>query len=336
MKKKIWKVTKDTNVYGITITSSPAIEEIGIKMNKEEKLIYQKATSKHQIVSAVAIPDQLIYRDWIWYDEETDSVQRGLYLQYDAEVVEHLAHKFLEQGNQRNISIEHEDYSKTFGYVAETWIKSDKTKDKSVALGLDSKIPVGTWFALTQLTDIQTDEKIDEGELLPAYSLEALGVFDEIKQQLQEKINQHKENVENSNIYLQNEDNMLKEELIKLLEIEDNQEIKQLKDEIEQLKQTIEQSKIVAESTDVQVIEQKEEEAKADVVETNVEMETIKQELEQSKQSNSELQAQLEASANELKQVKDELEKLSKKPSTEEEKIEQSKPKITFKNFINL
>jgi hypothetical protein len=333
-KQKIWKVSKDSNVFGISLTSNPANEEIGVYQDKEEKLLLQATDKKkHKVYCVVQQPDKLIYRDWDWYNEETDSWERGLYLQYDADVIESLAGKFLYNYNQRNISVEHTEYDRTFGYVCESWIKQDKTKDKSVALGLNQKLAVGTWIVGIQITDIETWEKIEDGELLPAASLEAWGVFEDedVKQCVDEK----------TNIYKKTDDDMLKEELIKLLEVEDNQEIKQLKDEIERLNQVIEQSKVEAKSDDVQVVEQKEEEAKVDVVEENVELDAIKQELEESKRQASELQTQLEASVAELKQVKEDLEKISKKPSTEDvvevkETKEESKPNRVANLFKNI
>ena len=66
--------------------------------------------------------------------------------------------------------------------VVESWIKTDMFKDKSVALGLNETLPVGTWFCGMKVNNIETWERIKSGEL-KGFSVESIISLEEFSKQ---------------------------------------------------------------------------------------------------------------------------------------------------------
>lgn len=60
---------------------------------------------------------------------------------------------------QYNVTVQHEEYANEITIV-ESWLKSDLQYDKSVALGLNKDLPVGTWFVGMKCNNIDLWERI--------------------------------------------------------------------------------------------------------------------------------------------------------------------------------
>ena len=186
MKKKLktYKVGLDSEVFAISLVSSPAIEEDFLYFNEDEKKVQMFADEeKHLIYGAVLVPRRHIYR----YDQENDF---EYYLTFSAESIEKLSRDYMRNFRQSNTTLQHEEQAGDVTMV-ESWIKSDLALDKSVALGLNKDLPVGTWLAGFYVNDVDTWERIKKGEL-KGFSVESLISLEDFSKDIKE-INEEEE-----------------------------------------------------------------------------------------------------------------------------------------------
>lgn len=166
MAKKIkkYKVGCDSETYAISLVEAPAIEEDFIALAKqEEEQVFLKKDEKHMVYGAVLVPDKDIYRN---------DGEREYYISFTTESIERMSQDFMKEYRQHEVTLDHEDTANEV-CVVESWIKSDMYKDKSVALGLNQELPVGTWFAGMKVNNIETWERIKSGEL-KGFSVESM------------------------------------------------------------------------------------------------------------------------------------------------------------------
>lgn len=166
MAKKIkkYKVGCDSETYAISLVEAPAIEEDFVALAKqEEEQVFLKKDEKHMVYGAVLVPDKDIYRN---------DGEREYYISFTTESIERMSQDFMKEYRQHEVTLDHEDTANEV-CVVESWIKSDLYKDKSVALGLNQELPVGTWFAGMKVNNIETWERIKSGEL-KGFSVESM------------------------------------------------------------------------------------------------------------------------------------------------------------------
>lgn len=176
MKKKLkkYKVGMDSETYAISLVESPAIEEEMVALEKQEPIKIQLANEeKHMVYSAVLIPDKPIYRRNADGDE--------YYLEFTKESIEKMSQEFMKEYRQAEITVDHEDIAPEVT-VVESWLKSDLYKDKSVALGLNESLPIGTWFAGMKVNNVDVWERIKSGEL-KGFSVESMIALEEFENQ---------------------------------------------------------------------------------------------------------------------------------------------------------
>jgi hypothetical protein len=172
MKKKVFDVSidgsLDQGVYAISFVDFPAIQEDFMFFNKMQ---FQKIDEEQRMVYGPAlIPNKLILR----VHPET---QEEFYVRFTREVIRDIAHRYLKQGHQSDMTIMHE--SAVDGCtVVEAWLK-ESSMDKSVALGF-SDMPDGTWFIGTHVEDDATWERIKAGEVR-GFSVESFFGLDPVK-----------------------------------------------------------------------------------------------------------------------------------------------------------
>lgn len=174
MKKlKTYYVNSDDDnlVYKISFVEDPAIEQSFVYFGKEKPVYVSFENEERRMVySPVLIPSFPIYRRY--GNEEFNVV-------FEASAIEQLAHNYLRDGFQREWSRDHESDIKGVTTV-ESWIKTSN-EDKSVALGLDPDLPIGTWFIAASIQSDEIWKKIKEGNWT-GISVEALiSLDDEIK-----------------------------------------------------------------------------------------------------------------------------------------------------------
>ena len=154
----------DSLVYAVSLVDEPAIESGYKYFNNEKRMVQLADEEKHVVVGAVLIPDKEIYR----YDESTGM---EYFLVFSKKAVKDLSEKFLKDGFANNWTLDHQ-YGAEGVYTVESWIKEDVEKDKSVALGIDPSLPVGTWFMSTKINDNATWDEVKAGRW-QGFSVEA-------------------------------------------------------------------------------------------------------------------------------------------------------------------
>jgi len=140
------KLKENGNGEGITAISlvkHPAIEQNWIAFSKDggeakpdPRFAFKTVDEEQRIVAGPAmIPDKLIYR--MGQDGEE------FFVFFTADTIRDLSEKFLLQGRQNNVTIEHEATVNDLS-VVESWLVEDPKRDKSQVYGFD--LPVGSWF----------------------------------------------------------------------------------------------------------------------------------------------------------------------------------------------
>ena len=164
-KIKKYKVGIDSETEAISLVTEPAIESDFVFFNKDKTIIKEAFSNddKHILYGAVLRPDFPIYR----YDGENE-----YYLEFTSESIERMARDYMMNYRQGNVTIQHEEYANEV-FMVESWIKQDMDKDKSVSVGLDKSLPIGTWFCGFYVNNNDIWERIKSGEL-KGFSVEAM------------------------------------------------------------------------------------------------------------------------------------------------------------------
>ena len=164
-KIKKYKVGIDSETEAISMVTEPAIESDFVFFNKDKDIVKEAFSSdeKHMVYGAVLRPDFPIYR----YDGENE-----YYLEFTSESIERMARDYMMNYRQGNVTIQHEEYANEV-FMVESWIKQDMDKDKSVSVGLDKSLPIGTWFCGFYVNNNDIWERIKSGEL-KGFSVEAM------------------------------------------------------------------------------------------------------------------------------------------------------------------
>lgn len=172
-KKKLKKYTVGLNsdVLAVSFVTEPAIEELFVAMKEDkEDMVYLSSNEKHLAYGAVLVPDKEIYRN----------DQSGEYtITFSKESIEKMSQNYLKFKRQDSVTLQHDEVADNVVLV-ESWLKSDMEKDKSVALGLNPDLPVGTWFAAFKVNDVDVWERVKSGEL-KGFSVEAILEANELK-----------------------------------------------------------------------------------------------------------------------------------------------------------
>ena len=164
-KIKKYKVGIDSETEAISMVTEPAIESDFVFFSKDKDIVKEAFSSdeKHMVYGAVLRPDFPIYR----YDGENE-----YYLEFTSESIERMARDYMMNYRQGNVTIQHEEYANEV-FMVESWIKQDMDKDKSVSVGLDKSLPIGTWFCGFYVNNNDIWERIKSGEL-KGFSVEAM------------------------------------------------------------------------------------------------------------------------------------------------------------------
>ena len=186
MAKKIkkYKVGIDSETYAISMVESPAIESDFVALKKEEEQrVYLESDVKHMVYGAALIPEKDIYRN---------NGEQEFYISFTKESIEKMSQDFLKDYRQHNVTLDHETDASDVT-VVESWLKADALYDKSVAIGLDKDLPVGTWIVGMKVNQIDVWDRIKSGEL-KGFSVESLISLEEFNKQDNTMIDTNEEN----------------------------------------------------------------------------------------------------------------------------------------------
>lgn len=180
-KIKRYKVNKDDSLMlAVSFVKNPAIESKFLALEEEKdknKYVALKDDYRHVVYGAVLRPDFYIYR----HDGDDE-----YYLQFDKEAIEVLAEKFMTQGRTQNFTEAHKKEVDDIS-VIEVWTKADMLHDKSIALGLDPSLEVGTLFFGAKVYNDDIWKKVLDGTY-EGFSVEAIVNVDELNFESQETV----------------------------------------------------------------------------------------------------------------------------------------------------
>ena len=176
-KLKNYKVGLDSETFAISLVSDPAVEETLVYMSQDKEDIKLSSDEKHMVFSAVLVPDKPIYRN---------DGEREFYLTFTKESIEKMSQDYIKEFRQKNVTLQHEEEAPEVCLV-ESWIKTDLALDKSVALGLNPALPVGTWIGGFKVNNIDTWERVKSGEL-KGFSVESMIALEDFSKIDEEEI----------------------------------------------------------------------------------------------------------------------------------------------------
>lgn len=299
MAKKIkkYKVGLDSETMAISLVSEPAIEVDFIHMSKEEegkKQVFLESNEKYLVYGPALIPDKDIYRN---------NGEQEYYLSFSKESIEKMENDYMKDFRQYNVSLQHEDRVDEV-CVVESWIVADSYKDKANVLGFN--VPEGTWMVAMKVNNIDTWNRIKDGELR-GFSVESLVSLEEFN-----KVNEETMEVNENETFWAKLKKVINEALGK------EEEVKEVELEEEKPAETPVEEPKVEEPT----VEPKAEEKPAEEPKEEVKEEPKEEVKEEPKQDNhlEELINNLKAEIEALKEVNSGLQAkvkdLGKQPST--------------------
>ena len=172
-KIKKYKVNKDNSLMlAVSFVKNPAMESKFLALEEEKdknKYIALDSDYKHMVYGAVCRPDFPVYRN---------DGKEEYYLEFDKEAIEVITEKYMAQGRTQNFTEAHKNDVDDIT-VMEVWLKADPTYDKSIALGLDPKLEVGTLFFGAKVNNDDVWQKVLDGTYA-GFSLEAIVGIDEM------------------------------------------------------------------------------------------------------------------------------------------------------------
>lgn len=149
-------------VYAISLVNDPAIKSDFIFLSAEKVLLKVIDEEKRIVTGALLIPNQEILR------KNKDGKKYKIF--FNAETINSLSQKFMKDHNNSNFTVEHQTTVPDIE-IAESWIKLDAERDKSVALGID--VPVGTWIVTAKINNDEVWENQVKTGLISGFSVEA-------------------------------------------------------------------------------------------------------------------------------------------------------------------
>jgi hypothetical protein len=175
------KLSEDGNGEGITAISlvkHPAIEQTWISFSDQSGEVkpnphfaFKTIDEEQRIVAGPAmVPDKLIIR----VDDEGEE----FFVFFKADTIRDLSERFLLQGRQNNMTLEHESTVNELS-VVESWIVEDSEKDKSALYGFD--LPVGSWFVKIKVLNDEIWQLV-KNKSVEGFSVEGVFAREIIKQ----------------------------------------------------------------------------------------------------------------------------------------------------------
>lgn len=152
---KLFELTIEDNtdeIFAISVVENPAIQENFLYFNEQkEKLNFAKIDNEERkLVGPILIPDLRILR----VDESDNSTYEVF---FSKKTVAQLAQNYLKKKYVDKATLEHDKKIKGLTLV-ESWIKENKTMDKSNLYGLN--MPVGTWMGVFQIDRTPEGDKL--------------------------------------------------------------------------------------------------------------------------------------------------------------------------------
>ena len=191
MSKKIkkYKVSPDESLcLAVSVVDKPAVESDFIYLNEQklEKFVGVEG-EKRMIYGCALRPDFPIYRN---------NGEDEYYIEFDKESIDKISKNYFKMGFQSNWTAAHKDEVEGLT-ITESWIKESMTLDKSIALGLDPSLPVGSWFIGCYCENDDIWKQVKENKF-HGFSIEAIVGVEEFESQIN-KLNKNNNSMEVTN-----------------------------------------------------------------------------------------------------------------------------------------
>ena len=168
---KLDDVKNGEGITAISLVKHPAIEENwiafskgGVEAKPNKAFAFKTIDTDQRIIAGPAmIPDKLIYR------QDPDGDESFVF--FNGSTIRELSERFLLQGKQNNMTLEHEATLNDLS-VVESWIVEDPKRDKSAMYGFD--LPIGSWFVKVKVLNDDVWNLVKGGSVA-GFSVE--GVF---------------------------------------------------------------------------------------------------------------------------------------------------------------
>jgi hypothetical protein len=167
---------KGEGITAISLVKNPAIEQSwiafsadGREITSSKAMAFKTINEEKRIIAGPAmVPDKLIYRK----DESGES-----FVFFSADTIRELSERFLYQGKQNNMTLEHEATLNDLS-VIESWIVEDPVRDKSQVYGFS--LPIGSWFVKVKVLNDDIWALVKEKQVT-GFSVEGVFARDLIK-----------------------------------------------------------------------------------------------------------------------------------------------------------
>ena len=179
-KKKLKKYRVSPNeslCLAVSVVDKPAVESefIYLSEQKQENFVAVEKKERRMIYGCALRADFPIYRN--------NGVEE-YYIEFDAESIDKISKDFMKNGFQQIWTVQHEEEVEGLT-VTELWLKESPTLDKSIALGLDPDIPVGSLFMGCYCENDEVWEAVKNNKY-HGFSIEALVSLEEFEKQMKD------------------------------------------------------------------------------------------------------------------------------------------------------
>lgn len=203
MRKKIkrYKVSPDESFcLAVSVVDKPAVESDFQFFSEQRIEKFVGVDGERRMIYGCALrPDFPIYRN---------NGEEEYYLEFDKEAIDKISKNYFKMGFQSNWTAGHKDEVEGLT-ITESWIKESPTLDKSIALGLDPELPVGSWFIGCHCENDEIWKKVIEGSY-HGFSIEAVVGVEEFEKQVEE-LNDNNMDITTNEMFWDKLKNILKE-----------------------------------------------------------------------------------------------------------------------------
>lgn len=202
-KKRIkrYKVSPDESLcLAVSVVDRPAVESDFQYFSEQKIEKFVGVDGERRMIYGCALrPNFPIYRN---------DGKEEYYLEFDKEAIDKISKNYFKMGFQSNWTEAHKDEVEGLT-ITESWIKESMTLDKSIALGLDPSLPVGSWLIGCHCENDDVWEKVKEGSY-HGFSIEAIIGVEEFEKQVEE-LNSNNMEIEANEMFWTKLVNVLKE-----------------------------------------------------------------------------------------------------------------------------
>ena len=178
MKKKLkrYRISADDSMgVAMSVVKNPAVQSdfVYFSEQKIENFVSSVEGERRMIYGCALRPDFPIYRN--------NGVEE-YYLEFDKEAIDKISKNYFKMGFQNSWTESHKNEVEGLT-ITESWIKESMTMDKSILLGLDANLPIGTWFIGCYCENDEIWNAVKSGTYA-GFSIEALLSVEEFESQI--------------------------------------------------------------------------------------------------------------------------------------------------------